>query len=112
MALGLRTHSPLIHASRHLISAGHNLAAVAGYDMLESGGNATDAGVAAGLVLNVVLPQFTNFGGVAPILVYDNKRNEAKSITGLGNWPQAASIEYFNTHHNGCLLYTSPSPRD
>ena len=103
MALGLRTHRPLIQASSHLISAGHNLAAVAGYDMLESGGNATDAGVAAGLVLNVVLPQFTNFGGVAPILVYDNKKNEAKSITGLGNWPQAASIEYFNTHHNGTL---------
>ena len=83
MALGLRTHRPLIQASSHLISAGHNLAAVAGYDMLESGGNATDAGVAAGLVLNVVLPKFTNFGGVAPILVYDNKKNEAKSITGL-----------------------------
>jgi len=103
MALGLRTHRPLIQASNHIISAGHNLAAIAGYQILESGGNATDAGVAAGLVLNVVLPQFTNIGGVAPILVYDKDKNEVKSITGLGTWPQAASIDYFNTHHNGTL---------
>ena len=37
--------------------------------MLDRGGNAIDAGVAGGLVLNVVQPDMCNFGGVAPILV-------------------------------------------
>ncbi|HCG90276.1 MAG TPA: gamma-glutamyltransferase [Dehalococcoidia bacterium] len=103
MSLGLRSYRPLIQGSKHIISAGHNLAAIAGYEILQSGGNATDAGVAAGLVLNVVLPQFTSFGGVAPIIVYDKAKNETKSISGLGTWPQAASIDYFNEHHNGVL---------
>lgn len=35
--------------TRHLIVAGHCLAAQAGFEELEAGGNAVDAGVAAGL---------------------------------------------------------------
>jgi gamma-glutamyltranspeptidase / glutathione hydrolase len=67
------------------------------------GHNATDAGVAAGLVLNVVLPQYTSFGGVAPIIVHDARKYETRSISGLGRWPKAASIDYFNRHANGEL---------
>ena len=53
-----------------MVCAGHNLATAAGYRILEEGGNAIDAGVAAGIAINVVLPENTNFGGVAPIMVY------------------------------------------
>ena len=66
MATGISTYRPLITGTTHMVSTGHYLATSAGYRILEQGGNATDAGVAAGIALNVALPQYTSFGGVAP----------------------------------------------
>ena len=103
MAIGLRSYRPLITGTTHMASTGHYLATAVSYSILEQGGNATDAGVAAGLTLNVVLPQYTSLGGVAPILVHDAQKSETVSISGLGRWPQAASIDYFNRNHNGEL---------
>ena len=103
MALGIRTYRPLITGTTHMVSTGHYLATSAGYRILEQGGNATDAGVAAGIALNVTLPQYTSFGGVAPIIIHDANRSETRSISGLGRWPKAASIDYFNRHADGQL---------
>jgi gamma-glutamyltranspeptidase/glutathione hydrolase len=87
----------------HMVCAGHNLAAAAGYRILEEGGNAIDAGVAAGIAINVVLPENTNFGGVAPIIVYLADTDSIVTISGLGRWPRAASIDYFKREHDGDL---------
>ena len=38
------THRPTVYGTRHAISAGHYLAAAAGFSILEAGGNAIDAG--------------------------------------------------------------------
>ncbi len=103
MAIGLRSYRPLITGTTHMVSAGHYLATAAGYRILEQGGNATDAGVAAGIVINVTLPQYTSFGGVAPIILHDAQRGETVTISGLGVWPKAASIDYYNNHVNGDL---------
>ena len=70
MAIGLTSYRPLIGGATHMISTGHYLATAAGYRILEQGGNAIDAGVAAGIVINVTLPQYTSFGGVAPIIIH------------------------------------------
>ena len=103
MALGLRTYRPLIAGRTHMAATGHYLATAAAYRILEQGGNATDAGVAAGIVINVTLPQYTSFGGVAPIMVHDAARGETATIAGLGRWPKAASVDYFNANHGGVL---------
>lgn len=103
MALGLRSYRPLVSGARHMVAAGHYLATAAGFRILESGGNATDAGVAAGIAINVTLPQWTSFGGVAPIIIHDAGRGETVSISGLGRWPQAAGIDYFERQHDGDL---------
>ena len=66
---------PPVMGMTHMVSAGHYLAASAGYRILEDGGNAVDAGVASGIVINVTLPNATNFGGVAPIMVYMAEKN-------------------------------------
>lgn len=79
----------------HAVSSGHPLATAAAWRILEQGGNAVDAGVAAGITLNVVLPGSTNFGGVAPILIYDSRLKKVVSISGLGKWPRAATLEHF-----------------
>ena len=103
MALGLRTYRPLIAGRTHMAAAGHYLATAAAYRILEQGGNATDAGVAAGIALNVTLPQYTSFGGVAPIMVHDAGRGETVTVAGLGRWPNAASVDYFEANHGGQL---------
>ena len=73
----------------HVVSSGHYLASAAGYQILELGGNAIDAGVASGIAINVVQPENTNFGGVAPIAIYIASTNEVVTISGLGRWPKS-----------------------
>lgn len=96
----MSTTRPVIAGPRHAISAGHYLAAAAGLTILEGGGNAIDAGVAAGLVLGVVQPDIVNVGGVAPIIIR-RADGRIESIAGLGHWPKSMPADYFMTHHGG-----------
>jgi gamma-glutamyltranspeptidase / glutathione hydrolase len=81
---------PTLLAARHMVCAGHPLAAMAGMRVLEAGGNAVDAGVAAGFALNVVQPDMANLGGVAPIVIHE-PNGRVTTIAGVGTWPQAAT---------------------
>ncbi|CAI8046978.1 Glutathione hydrolase-like YwrD proenzyme [Geodia barretti] len=74
-----------------------------GFPDPRAGRHAIDAGVAAGIAINVTLPQWTGFGGVAPIIIHDAASGETKSISGLGRWPKAASIDFFNQNCGGEL---------
>ena len=56
------TSRPPIMGVTHMVCAGHYLAAAAGYRILEEGGNAVDAGIAACLVTCVVESQMTGIG--------------------------------------------------
>ena len=94
-------YRPVITGTRHMVSAGHHAAAHAGFTILEAGGNAIDAGVAAGIALGVLQTDRVNFAGVAPIMIYLAKERSVVNIDGLGTWPRAASIEVFNTQHGG-----------
>ncbi len=86
-----------------MVAAGHYMAAQAGLQVLESGGNAVDAGVAAGIATAVLEPEFVSFAGVAPILIYLAETQEVVTISGLGPWPRAASCAYFHDHHGGAI---------
>jgi gamma-glutamyltranspeptidase / glutathione hydrolase len=97
----MRPYRPAVTGTRHMIAAGHQAAAHAGFAVLEAGGNAIDAGVAAGIVLQVVQTDRVNFAGVAPIMIYVAKTREVVTIDGLGTWPQAASIDVFIDQHGG-----------
>ncbi len=85
------------------MSSVHYLATMAGVRILERGGNAADAGVGTGICINVVQPGFTHFGGVAPIIYCPGSGGPVETISGLGRWPRAASIDYFREHHAGDL---------
>ena len=61
---------PRVMGTHGVISSGHYLATQAGYDVLRAGGNAFDAGVAAGMALKVVKMDYAGWTGVAPLLVY------------------------------------------
>ncbi len=92
---------PHITGTRHMIAAGHYAAAHAGFAVLEAGGNAIDAGVAAGIALGVLQTDRVNFAGVAPIIMYLAKERKVVTIAGIGPWPAAADINVFIERHGG-----------
>ena len=94
-------HRPLLRGTRHMAVAGHYLAAQAALQILESGGNAIDAGVAGGIALGVVQSQYVNVAGVAPIMIYLAAENRVETISGLGTWPRAVTPDLFEREHGG-----------
>ena len=99
--LGIPSYRPELTGQNHMVVAGHHGASHAAFCILEAGGNAVDAGVAAGLALGVLQSDIVNVAGVAPTLIYLADRDEVVSIAGLGTWPKAASAEFFRKNHDG-----------
>src|SRR5271170_7303715 len=97
----ISAHRPTIAATKHAISAGHYLAATAGFDILQAGGNAIDAGCAAGIALGVLQSDLVDVAGVAPIMIYLADKQEVVTIAGLGPWPKALDRELFLREHGG-----------
>ena len=56
-----------------MVASTHWLASAAGMAVLERGGNAFDAAVAAGLALQVVEPHMNGPGGDLPLIVWDGE---------------------------------------
>lgn len=88
------TGRPTLYGTRHGVSAGHYLAAAAGFAVLEGGGNAVDAGCAAGIALGVLLPDLVNVAGVAPIIIR-MADGTLETIAGLGHWPMSLPANRF-----------------
>jgi gamma-glutamyltranspeptidase / glutathione hydrolase len=78
-----------------MVSSTHWLASAAGMAMLERGGNAFDAAVAAGFVLQVVEPHLNGPGGDLPVIAYDAGQDRVFVVSGQGPAPAAASIDHF-----------------
>ena len=102
-------HAPLhaptstvqVIGTRWAVAAGHALASEAAACVLWAGGNAIDAGVAAGLTLGVVHPDMVSVAGVAPILVHVARTGETFQVSGVGPYPRASSVAYFRERHGG-----------
>jgi gamma-glutamyltranspeptidase / glutathione hydrolase len=94
------SHRPTVYGTRHAASAGHYLAAAAAFSVLEAGGNAIDAGCAAGISLGVLQPDLVNVAGVAPIMIR-LANGHVESIAGLGWWPKTLPADLFMREHGG-----------
>ena len=70
LSRGILSYRPPALGLNHMVSSGNHFASLAGYEILNMGGNAVDAGVASGLAINVTQPHRTSIAGVAPILLY------------------------------------------
>jgi gamma-glutamyltranspeptidase/glutathione hydrolase len=80
-----------------MVASTHWLASAAGMAMLERGGNAFDAAVAAGLTLQVVEPDMNGPAGEVSIVLYSADRDEVLVVNGQGPAPGAATIERFGS---------------
>ena len=85
------------------VVAGHPRVSMVAAEIFAAGGNAVDAGVAAGLASNVVQVDMCNFGGIAPILVRPAGETNCFSVAGIGRWSRSASIEKLVSRYGGKL---------
>ncbi len=89
------TTRPELAGTFGMVASTHWLASAAGMAVLEQGGNAFDAAVAAGLVLQVVEPHLNGPGGEVPVIGFDAARDEAFVLDGQGPAPAAATLAAF-----------------
>jgi gamma-glutamyltranspeptidase/glutathione hydrolase len=89
------TTRPEIIGTFGVVASTHWLATAAGMAVLERGGNAFDAAVAAGFALQVVEPHLNGPGGEVPILLHSAKTGRTEVICGQGVAPAAATISAF-----------------
>ncbi|MDJ0608844.1 MAG: gamma-glutamyltransferase family protein [Kiloniellales bacterium] len=89
------TTRPEILGTFGAVTSTHWLASASGMAMLERGGNAFDAAVAAGFVLQIVEPHLNGPGGEVPILLWPAGTDEPQVLCGQGVAPAAATIGRF-----------------
>jgi len=86
---------PVIMGQNGMVAAGHSLGALAGVKVLEEGGNAVDAALAAAFVMAVVKPESCGPGGDLFALVFMKRNGKVEAINSSGPAPASASIDYF-----------------
>ena len=89
------TTRPELAGTFGMVTSTHWLASAAGMAVLESGGNAFDAAVATGLVLQVVEPHLNGLGGEVPVVAHHAGRGQTFVLCGQGTAPAAATPEAF-----------------
>ena len=99
---------PTLVGENYSVVAGHPLVAMVAADVLERGGTAIDAGVAAGLASNVIQADMCNFGGVAPILLRQAGSDQVWSISGVGTWSRAVTLDAYLDRHKGDMPLGAP----
>jgi gamma-glutamyltranspeptidase/glutathione hydrolase len=89
------TTRPELSGTFGMVASTHWLASAAGLAVLEHGGNAFDAAVATGLVLQVVEPHLNGLGGEVPVIAHHAGRGETFVLCGQGTAPATATPEAF-----------------
>jgi gamma-glutamyltranspeptidase/glutathione hydrolase len=89
-----------------IVSTAQTLASQAGARILERGGSAVDAAIAANAVMSVVEPMMNGPGGDLFALYWDAKTRKLTGINASGWAPKQLSLEYVSQHGIGSLSGT------
>ncbi len=81
-----------------IVAAPQFLAAQAGAHILEEGGNAIDAAIAANAVMGVVQPYVNGIGGDLFLIYYDAKTHQLYGLNSSGWTPKALTIDWMKAH--------------
>lgn len=89
------TTRPEILGTFGVVASTHWIATSVGMSILEKGGNAFDAAVATGFVLQIVEPHLCGPGGDMPALIYSKRKDKVEVICAQGPAPAGATIEHY-----------------
>ncbi len=89
------TTRPEILGTFGVVTSTHWIASSVGMSILEKGGNAFDAAVATGFVLQVLEPHLNGPGGDMPAVIYSKKKDKVEVICAQGPAPAGATIEHY-----------------
>ncbi len=84
-----------VMGSRYAVATDHPLASLAAMDVLQGGGNAVDATIAAAAVNVVTKPNRTHLGGDAFALIWHRDTGEVECLNAGGRAPLSATLEAF-----------------
>ena len=90
------TTRPELVGTFGMVSSTHWLASSAGMAMLEKGGNAFDAAVASGMVLQVAEPHLNGPGGDLPLILHRAGSGTMEVICGQGSAPEGATLSHYH----------------
>jgi len=89
------TTRPEILGRFGVVTSTHWIASAVGMKILEQGGNAFDAAVATGMVLQVVEPHLNGPGGDMPAIIYSKAKNKVEVICAQAPAPAGATIAHY-----------------
>jgi len=89
-------NKPVLHGNHWMAIAGKPLAATAGAQIFDRGGNAVDA-AAAMLAASATMWDSLAWGGETQALIYDPRVGEVFAINALGAAPSGATPEFFRS---------------
>ncbi|OWV83381.1 gamma-glutamyltransferase [Rhizobium sp. R635] len=89
------TTRPEILGTFGVVTSTHWIGSAVGMSILEKGGNAFDAAIATGFVLQIVEPHLCGPGGDLPALIYSKKKDKVEVICAQGPAPAGATIEHY-----------------
>ncbi|MEU3301696.1 gamma-glutamyltransferase family protein [Streptomyces sp. NPDC006678] len=101
------TTRPTLQGTFGMVSSTHWLASQSAMAVLEDGGNAFDAAVAAGFVLHVVEPHLNGPAGEVPIILAP-AGGEVRVLCGQGPAPAGATIDHYRGLGLGLVPGTGP----
>ncbi|MBO9353527.1 gamma-glutamyltransferase family protein [Bordetella petrii] len=91
------TTRPEILGTFGVVTSTHWLASSAGMSLLERGGNAFDAAVAAGFVLQVVEPHLVGPAGEVPVVFHSVRTGRTEVLCGQGPTPAGATLDHYRS---------------
>src|SRR5438034_5194026 len=97
------TEKTVVQTNRAMIATANPLATEAGYGILQQGGSAVDAAIAAQMVLGLTEPQSSGIGGGALLLLYNG--TQVVAFDGRETAPAAATPERFLDAHGKPLAF-------
>ena len=103
-----RTGRQPVLATRGAVAAPHHAAAQAGLSMLQRGGSAADATIAANAVLAVVYPHMAGLGGDLFALVWDAGAGKLTGFNASGRSGAAATIDWYRSRGHEAIPSRGP----
>ena len=101
--------SPVL-ASNAMAATSQPLATQVALDVMQAGGNAVDAAIAANAVLGLVEPTGNGIGGDLFAIVWDAKNKELVGLNASGRSPKSLSLEWFKEQGYSSIPSHGPLP--